>query len=141
MGKLNLNSLLKTLPKNFLSYLYMLTSEFGEVNDFINELKNYSPFKLDVCESTKIQNALNIAVIISYARNFKTSHGFCNIKEVTNVLIQDFTNQELKFHNKIITLRDREFAHSDASSNDIQIYTESIFSHSIKVVRKLLKKK
>lgn len=140
MGKLNLDSLIKTFRKNLLSYLYMLESEFREVNAFINELQNYNPFKLDVCESTTTQNALNIAVVISYARNFKTSYGFKNIKEVTNVLKQDFTKQELKFHKKIIMLRDEVFAHSDASSNDIQIYNEGIFSHSRKVVRELLEK-
>ena|ERR1035437_6731231 len=140
MGKLNLDSLLKTFHENLLSYVYMLEIEFREVNAFINELKNYRPFILDVRESTKTQNALNIAVIISYARNFKTSYGFNNIKDVADVLIQDFTKQELKFHKKIVTLRDKEFAHSDASSNDIQIYTDNFFSYSRKVVRELLEK-
>ena len=47
--------------KNVLPYLYLLRSEFWEVNDFINTLKSYQPFVLDIRESTPIQNALNIA--------------------------------------------------------------------------------
>ena len=140
MAKIKLDSLVKTFQKNLLSYLYMLESEFQEVNAFISELKSYRPFILDVRESTKIQNALNITVIISYARNFKTSYGFNNIKEVSEALIQDFSKMEKAFHKKIIKLRDKEFAHSDSSSNDIQIYTEGLFSHSRKVVRELLEK-
>jgi len=38
--------------KNQLPYLYMIKSEFIEVNKLISTLKNYEPFRLDVREST-----------------------------------------------------------------------------------------
>lgn len=126
--------------KNKLSYLYMLQSEFQEVNILINELKNYEPFKLDVREATPTQNAFNIAVVISYVRNFKRSYGFNSIEEVNTQLKKDFTKEEYDLHQRMITERDKEFAHSDASVNDIQIYNEGFFSHSRRTVRQLLEK-
>ncbi|OGU39208.1 MAG: hypothetical protein A2315_00980 [Ignavibacteria bacterium RIFOXYB2_FULL_35_12] len=139
-NKLGINNLFKKFKENLLSYLYLLKSEFQEVNVLINELKNYEPFKLDVREATPTHNALNIAVVISYARNFKRSYGFNNIEEINTQLRKDFTDEENKLHKRIITERDKEFAHSDASANDIQIYYREFFSHSRKTVRQLLEK-
>jgi len=118
----------------------MIRSEFEEVNDLINTLKNYEQFELDVRNSTPTQNALNIAVVISYARNFKRSIGFYNFREINTKLIQDFDNEETELHEKIQRDRDKEFAHSDASSHDIQIYSKGLYSHSAKTVRQLLEK-
>lgn len=136
--KLDINNLFEKFKENLLSYVYLLQSEFQEVNILINELKNYEPFKLDVRVATPTQNALNIAVVISYARNFKRSYGFNNIEEINTLLRKDFNDEEYKLHKRIITERDKEFAHSDASANDIQIYYEDFFSHSRKTVRQLL---
>src|ERR1035437_9625467 len=113
-----------------LAYLYMIKSEFIEVNKFISTLKFYEPFKLDVRESTPIQNALNIAVVISYARNFKVSRGFNKVKDANKRLISIFNDEEIVLHDKLIDDRDKEFAHSDAVVNDIQIYTEGLFRYS-----------
>ena len=105
-----------------ISVTFMLQSEFWEVNNFINTLKNYKPFVLDVRESTPVQNALNIAVIISYARNFKKSHGFEVAKKINDELISTFTVVENELHKEILNYRDQEYAHSDALPNDIQVY-------------------
>lgn len=118
---------------NLLAYLYLLRNEFWEVNDFINTLKVYKPFVLDVRESTQIQNALNIAIVISYARNFKKSFGFNN--KINNDLIKYFSDEENELHKKIIEWRDQEYAHSDALPNDIQIYIDGGYSR--RVVRQL----
>jgi hypothetical protein len=123
---------------NLLSYLYLIRNEFWEVNDFINTLKEHKPFSFDVRESTPIQNALNIAVVISYARNFKKNRGFIKIDGINAELIKSFTDAEKELHKKIIDWRDQEYAHSDASQNDIQIYGAS--SYSRKVVRQLFEK-
>lgn len=138
--KLEINTLYKKFKENLLSYVYLLQSEFQEVNILINELKSYEPFKLDVREATPTQNALNIAVVISYARNFKRSYGFNNIEEINTQLRKNFTDEENNLHKRIITERDMEFAHSDASANDIQIYYKDFFSHSRKTIRQLLEK-
>lgn len=123
--------------ENLLSYLYILRSEFWEVNDFINTLKDYEHFVLDVRESTPIQNSLNIAVVISYARNFKSSYGFSNI-DIKVHLIKHFTKEEKALHDQMIDWRDQEYAHSDSLPNDIQIYSDGGYSR--RVVRQLFEK-
>lgn len=140
MDKEKLDSMFESFKENILSYLYMLSSDFEEVNDLINTLKNYEPFDLDVRNATTTQNALNIAVVISYARNFKRSFGFYNFSEINSRLIKDFEKEEIELHKEIIRERDKEFAHSDASSLDIQIYSEEFYSHSIKTPRMILEK-
>ncbi len=139
--KLDTDSLFEKFKKNLLSYLHMVEDEFCEVNILINELKNYEPFQLDVRVATPTQNALNIAVVISYARNFKRSFGFYYIDEINTQLIERFSAEEIKLHKRIIADRDKEFAHSDASVNDIRIYDEGMFTHSRRTVRQLLERK
>lgn len=138
--KLEVNYLFEKFKENLLSYICLLQSEFLEVNILINKLKNYKPFVLDVREATPTQNALNIAVVISYARNFKRSRGFNNIEVINSQLKQGFTKEENKLHKRMIFERDKQFAHSDASENDIKIYNEDFFSHSKRTVRHLLEK-
>jgi len=139
--KLDAITLFDKFKKNILSYLLMVEDDFCEVNILINELKKYEPFHLDVRESTPTQNALNIAVVVSYARNFKRSFGFYYIDEINTKLMKNFSTDEKEFHKRIISDRDKEFAHSDASSNDIQIYEEGMYSYSRRTVRQLLEKK
>ena len=140
MDNFDTKTLGESSKNNLLEYLYLLQSEFWEVNDFINTLKKYNPFVLDVRESTPIQNALNIAVVISYARNFKKSYGFEVAKKVNEELISTFTEEEYKWHNKILDYRDQEYAHSDSLPNDIQVYDGGHYSYSRRVVRQLLEK-
>jgi len=140
MDKIDTKTLGKASENNILEYLYLLQSEFWEVNDFINALKNYKPFVLDVRVSTPVQNALNIAVVISYARNFKKSYGFKVAKKVNDELISTFTDEENELHKKVVDYRDQEYAHSDSLPNDIQVYDGEHFSYSRRVVRQLLEK-
>lgn len=130
-----IDSLTNFFTENILAYLYLLRNEFWEVNDFINTLRNFKPFSFDVRVSSPVQNSLNIAVVISYARNFKKSYGF-NINSINDKLVKSFSNEELELHRKIIEWRDQEYAHSDALPNDIQIYQDGGYSR--RVVRQLL---
>jgi hypothetical protein len=136
----DIDSLDESSKKNLLAYLYMLRNEFWEVNEFINTLYNYKHFELDIRNADLIQNALNMAVVISYSRNFKISHGFKYANKINSELIKFFTKTENELHNMILNYRDKEFAHSDALPNDIQIYEDNEFSYSRRVVRQLLEK-
>lgn len=138
MNSNDTNSSNKSFDITVLPYLYLLRSEFWEVNDFINTLKSYQPFVLDVRESTPIQNALNISVVISYARNFTKSYGYSSYKLVNNELVKSFSTEEKKLHQMAKDWRDQEYAHSDALPNDIQIYNDGGYSR--RVVRQLLEK-
>ncbi|MCB0748320.1 MAG: hypothetical protein KDC90_12740 [Ignavibacteriae bacterium] len=138
MGKLNLKELYKSFSENLLSYLHLVEDEFIEITEYVNTLKNIKPFILDVRESTSVQKSLNLTVIISYTRCFTNNYGFYNTKEVNDILISEFTNGELDLHKKIKKMRNQQFAHSDASAHDIQIYDEGFYTHSMKVVRENL---
>ena len=140
METLDIKNLYQKFTENLLSYLFLLKKEFHEVNKFINSLKNYEPYKLDISETTPQQSALNIAVIISYARNFKRNFGFYNTFEINKILIQDFADEEIKLHKQMIKLRDTEFAHSDSDSNDILIDMNENFSYSLRRIRQPLEK-
>lgn len=117
----------------------MIEVEFREVRNYINKLLRYEPFILDVREASEIQNALNIAVVISYARTFTRHDGYGNITDVNEELLKEFDEAEMELHRKIIRDRHKEFAHSDAEANDVQIYSEG-FSFSMRTVRELLDK-
>ena len=119
-------------------YLYMIEEEFREVSEFIKTLRNYNPPIADVDESTTILNALNLAVVISYMRNFTENQNFENIQEIKVKLIQEFGDKERKMHKKIGYLRKKEYAHSDSSAYDFQIETEGLFSHSVRPMREPL---
>ncbi len=86
----------------------------------------------------QIQNALNIAVVISYARNFKKSLGFTSYNLINKELIKSFSAEEKEFHQIVKDWRDQEYAHSDALPNDIQIDEDGGYSR--RVVRQLLDK-
>lgn len=134
------SALYKKFKTNLHSYLFMVEDEFCEINVLINELKNCEPFHLDVREATPTQNALNIALVISYARNFKKSYGFYYTDEINNELKKRFSAEEEMLHKRIIADRDKEFAHSDALANDIQLNGEGLFKSSRRTVRQLLEK-
>ena len=140
MEKFDIDSLDESSKKNLLAYLYMLRNEFWEVNEFINTLYNYKHFEVDVRNSDPIQNALNIAVVISYSRNFKISRGFNFANKLNPRLVRCFTEIENELHKTILDSRDQEFAHSDALPNDVQIYEHNNLSYSRRVVRQLLEK-
>ena len=140
MNDYDVTSLQGEEKENLIKYLSLLKTEFWEVNDFINSLKNCKPYALDVAEASAVQKALDMAVVISYARNFKTSRGFEISKKINDKLISDFTDKELALHKKKIDERDQEFAHSDASAHDVQVELDELYSFSKLRVRQPLER-
>jgi len=138
VGIINYEELYQKFEENLLSYLYMCSTEFDEVNELILELKNCSPYHNDVTECNTIQIALNIAVVISYSRNFTNNYGFFNTKDINKFLIQCYTKAEVKLHKIVLEKRNKEFAHSDASANNIQIFSEGDFLFGINRLRQPL---
>jgi hypothetical protein len=140
MNDFDIKSLEGEAKENLIKYLSLLKTEFWEVNDFINSLKKCKPYALDNAEASAIQKALDMAVVISYTRNFKKSTGFEIAKKINNELICDFTGEEIELHNKKKDERDHEFAHSDASAHDVQVEIGELFSFSKRRVRQSLEK-
>ena len=140
MNKIDFELLDDSSKRNLLSYMYLLRHEFHEVNEFINTLYAYRPFELDVRNATPFQKALDIAVVISYSRNFKRSYGFEYWEEMGAEMIKYFSGEERQIHERVLESRDQEFAHSDALPNDIQIDDDNWYLYSRRVVRQLLEK-
>ncbi|MDP1677098.1 MAG: hypothetical protein Q8L88_09540 [Bacteroidota bacterium] len=136
----SLDSIFHTFKNNMKSFMLILEDDFRETNELVQELKKYKPFKLDVRHASPTQNALNISVVISYARSFKNSRGFEKTKDLQSLLLTGFNSNERKLHKKIISVRDTEFAHSDFKSIDIQVYENDFVTHSKKTIRQLLDK-
>jgi hypothetical protein len=138
VGIINYDKLYQKFKENLLSYLYMCSKEFDEVNELIIELKKVSPYQIDIAECSTIQIALNIAVVISYSRNFTNNYGFFYTKDINKILYQNYTKKEIELHKLVLEKRNREFAHSDASVNNIQIFTEGDFLFGINPLRQPL---
>ena len=60
--------------------------------------------------------AMNVALVVSYARPFVHSRGRSEIaeKSVPGILLRDLTSREREMHDALITMRNTEVAHSDA---------------------------
>ena len=69
---------------------------------------------------------------------FKKSHGYKNNERINIELMKGFSLEEKELHQKILTWRDQEYAHSDSEPNDIQI--DETGGYSRRVVRQLLEK-
>ncbi len=136
----NIDSLSEPEKENIHSYLYLMKDEYFEVREFIKTLSNYKPFKLDVRHATTIQKALNIALVVSYSRNFRNSHGIKYQDEINRILIDDFENDESELHQKMKDQMNQEFAHSDATAHDIRLNEYTDVKYSSRVVRELLDK-
>ncbi len=137
-GIISYEELYQIFKENILSYLYMFSREFDEVNELILELKKCSPYQIDVAECSTIQIALNIAVVISYSRNFTNNYGFFYTKDINKLLFQHYTKEEVELHEIVLEKRNKEFAHSDATANNIQIFSEGDFLFGINPLRQPL---
>lgn len=137
---LDYSSLMKDQKENITAYFYLLRNEFKEIRELIRALINYKPFEIDVRHATLIQKALNIAIAVSYTRNFKNSRGFNFQKIINDEIINNFTEASINLHEKLIDARDQEFVHSDSNAHDIKFneHTNTIYSRG--VVRQLLDK-
>ena len=130
----------KTKVNDF-KYLYLLQSEFEDVNDTINSIKNYKLSEPDVADASTIQKALDTTVVVSYTRNFTTSRGFRAAKRIQTLLKGVFDEGEVILHDKIMNLRNEEFVHSDRKKHKVQLIHDEMFTHSKMRARQPLEKK
>ena len=60
-------------------------------------------------------------------------------KDINKFLLQNYTKEEVELHKIVLDKRDKEYAHSDASANNIQIFSEGDFLFGINPLRQPLK--
>ena len=67
--------------------------------------------------------ALTTALVVSYARPFVSTRGRSDVAEkaVPGSLLRAFTSRERDLHEEILTIRNKEVAHSDADILEISI--------------------
>ena len=67
-------------------------------------------------------NALNTSLIISYSRPFTRNDGQSSaIPSLPSRTLKYYNKKEAELHNKILKLRNRAFAHSDADLFDVNL--------------------
>lgn len=67
--------------------------------------------------------SMTTALVVSYARPFVHSRGQSEIAEkaVPSILLRSFTAREREMHEALITMRNKEVAHSDADILDMSL--------------------
>ena len=67
--------------------------------------------------------AMNTALVISYARSFVLSRGESKVAEKTvpGILLRGLTAREREMHEALVTMRNKEIAHSDADILDMSL--------------------
>ena len=121
-----------------LKFLHLLSAEFDELVDVTSTLRRYKNFAPDSSDADTFQNALNLNVVISYARNFTECKGFNDIKGIRKALKKNFSKEEKELHKSIMDLRNEAYAHSDSKAHDIQIIDDEFFTFSKLVPRQQL---
>ena len=121
--------------KKRLSFLYIAREELIEARRYAAaQLKSEWFINGGQHESPEVK-ALDLSLIISYARPFKQNYGFGNVQDLLDEASKHFDSEETSLHDEIIALRDQEYAHSDAEANDVDIYLDDMFEYSKKVIR------
>jgi hypothetical protein len=114
---------------NGIKFAYLVRDEICELRDFVNEFIQYK--KDDQDESNRIHfNALNIAIIITYGRIFKNNNGFTDTFKIIDEIKISYYADEKELHERLISLRDTEYAHSDSGPIDLQLSDESCVNSS-----------
>lgn len=123
-----------------LAFLYLIKEEFGEAIRFAGALQNKEWF-IDGGEHALPEvRALDIALVITYSRPFKKNYGFGKVTAILERAMKDFESMHHELHNRIIIMRDREYAHADAEVNDVKVYFGDIFTFSKFVTREPLQR-
>jgi hypothetical protein len=121
-----------------LGFLYVAREELSEAIRYAGSVRKRAR-AIDGGEHASLEaKAMDIAAIITYARPFKRSYGF---DQVTNILHQSITEldaEQMQVHERVIRLRDQEFAHMDAEPLDVRVHFDNMFEFSKAVTREPL---
>jgi hypothetical protein len=124
--------------QQYLAFLYLAKEEFGETIRFAGALLN-KEWVIDGGEHASLEvKALDIALVVTYSRPFKKNYGFGKVGHMLERAMQSYSDRQRELHAKIISARDREYAHADADANDVQVLFDDMFTFSKSVVREPL---
>jgi hypothetical protein len=124
--------------RQHLAFLYLAKEEFSEAIRFAGALLNKN-WVIDGGEHASPEvKALDIALVVTYTRPFKKNYGFGKVKPLLERAMHSYSNQKYELHNRIINIRDHEYAHADSEANDVQVHFDEMFEFSKRVTREPL---
>jgi hypothetical protein len=115
-------------PQLRLSRLNMFLFDFRDAQKFAQYIlrRNLHKVKNERAVTKLVHLAFNTSLVVAYSRPFKSNAEIQDGKKVRVRLDATIvhsilsTPQELAFHDKLIKLRDKTFAHSDSSVREIE---------------------
>jgi hypothetical protein len=118
-----------------LGFLYLAKEEFGEVIRYGGALLK-KEWVIDGGEHASLEaKALDVALVVTYSRPFKRNYGFGDVKPMMQRAMNSYSSVQRELHDRIIEMRDREYAHADSDAHDVQVYFNELFTFSKQVTR------
>jgi hypothetical protein len=99
-----------------------------QLSDITSAIADQSTDK-DTCQET-IGRAITLAMVVAYTRPFtKNMSGetdYVAARSISTDILSSLTKEERKFHESLITRRNEEYAHSDASAFDMSLSLRTV---------------
>lgn len=118
-----------------LSFLYVAREELRESREFANVLLKSGLLEQHTEDPSAKHRALDLALVVSYARPFGSNFGYGRVEENKKRALAVLNPDETNLHALVMRLRDREYAHSDAEANDVEVHMDDMFLYSKRIVR------
>ncbi len=103
--------------------LWLTQIDFEEAKGAVNEIISRNLRRARTHKPTALLQSLTTALVVAYTRPFVMSRGnpaFAD-RTVPGSLLRVFTSNERKFHEQLLTMRNREVAHSDADVTQVSL--------------------
>lgn len=101
--------------------------------DDLSEAKEFVDYILEQQSANKLNRtelkALTTALVVAYSRPFKKNKSDSRFPAdpiLSNDFLANFSDKENNLHKKVLSLRDREFAHTDAEPKQLKM-REDVF--------------
>jgi hypothetical protein len=121
--------------KKLLAFLYLADDDLRWAAIYAHALLENEGHKNVKERYSPRTNALDLALVVSYSRPFKFNRGFQSVRKHMDKFVKEYDVKEKQLHDHIISLRDQEYAHSDAETNVIEVLVHGEFIYSRKLVR------
>lgn len=69
-----------------------------------------------------VREALATAAVVGYGRIFTASRGERLVGRIPGRFVQQLSTEQRELHNRILELRNREFAHSDGDAAEVKVF-------------------
>lgn len=121
--------------QQILAFTYIAIDELSEAHQYANALLKSGLLQEHSEDCSPAHRALDLALIVSYARPFTKCRGYGHVKPARDKALTSLSPDELELHKRIMSARDKEYAHSDADANDIIVFTDGIFQYGKRLIR------